>query len=57
MPEMTIKVEGGGKKKTMGQKTRITNLGDIQAALRMPQEAIIRYFRHELSIPDEEGET
>ena len=53
MPEMVIKQEGGKKK---AAKTRISNLGDIQTALRVPIEAIIRYFRQELDLPEEEGE-
>ena len=53
MPEMIIKHEG--KKNQV--KTRITNLGEIQNVLRVPQEAIIRYFKAELDIPDDEGDT
>lgn len=53
MPAMVIKHEG--KKQQI--KTRITNLGEIQTALRIPQEAIIRYFKQELDIEDDEGDT
>ena len=52
MPAMTIQHEGAGGKQT----TEITNLDDLQTVLRVPKECIIKYLRHELSLPEEELE-
>ena len=49
---MTIEHVCSGDK----QATKITNLGDIQSALRLPLDAILRYFKTEIDLPNHEEE-
>lgn len=50
MPKMVLKQES----RLNGVKTNITNLNDVASALRVPQNAIIKYFCAEVGANQEQ---